>query len=344
MTRNFATSSTSTGPISSTNKPAALSTVFVNVELPFSRLGMVEGCSVLCLLTRDKKLFEKADAVVFDALYMYPFGPPDKSRKPAHQKWLFNFDFEPPIHNGNRLARGVVEKLAPSIDWTFTFRPNSDFWKPHWSLASKPVPSETSRNWAQNKSSLLLWYSSKGCNLKIPRFALFSELSSYLPPGKSQVYGGCGKRDPCGGRANVDCIRKSASPYKFYAAFENSRCHGYITEKFRTGLESGMVPVVWGGLHRSEYELIAPGDSFIHVDDFSSVKELANFLLELDKDKQRYNAYFAWRSRFVFEDRLTTAGHKYCQVCEELQKPKTQQKPSRSFGNLVDWWYSSCRT
>ena len=33
-----------------------------------------------------------------------------------------------------------------------------------------------------------------------------------------------------------------------------------------------------------DYERMAPGSSFIHVDDFASIKELAQYLLKVDKD------------------------------------------------------------
>lgn len=69
-----------------------------------------------------------------------------------------------------------------------------------------------------------------------------------------------------------------AKIYKFYLAFENSRCNDYITEKFMgNSFENGLVPVV-SGPKRDVYEKFAPKDSFIHVDDFSTVKDLADHL------------------------------------------------------------------
>ena len=105
-----------------------------------------------------------------------------------------------------------------------------------------------STNWAANKSLILLWFSSKGCTgpHRHKRAEVFQTLSSHLPAGTAHIYGACGKRDPCykDGRATIlspskahmapgSCMQKLVSPYKFYAAFENSRCRGYITEKFR---------------------------------------------------------------------------------------------------------------
>ena len=87
----------------------------------------------------------------------------------------------------------------------------------------------------------------------------------------------------------IDNTDRVATPFKFYAAFENNRCDGYITEKLWTAYNYGMVPVVWGGCGRADYEKIVPKDSFIHVDDFKSTADLALFLQELDRDDARYS-------------------------------------------------------
>ena len=259
------------------------------------QLGKVNNCSVSCLLTNDLQKWDYADAIVFDALYMAPIKARsiDKSKKRINQKWLFNFDFEPPIYNGKLLAKRLVQTLDPLIDWTFTFNPRGDFHKPHWGLAPHAEDATVfATNWAENKNRILLWFSSHGCGSNFKRNEVFKKLSSYLPDGSVDLFGGCGKRDPCGGRGSItnpkapkDCVQRLAKSYKFYAAFENSRCRGYTTEKLRTGLVYGMVPIAYGGMDRSDYELIVPADSFIHVDDFTSLENLAKFMLELDKDE-----------------------------------------------------------
>lgn len=117
--------------------------------------------------------------------------------------------------------------------------------------------------------------------------------NSFIVPGliKSlEVYGRCGhiynKKQKNQNRfkntrfRTTDKVGKvsDAKVYKFYLALENSRCKDYITEKFMgNSFENGLVPIV-SGPARSVYEKFAPGDSFIHVDDFESVEELANHL------------------------------------------------------------------
>ena len=46
------------------------------------------------------------------------------------------------------------------------------------------------------------------------------------------------------------------------------------------------------GARPEDYARAAPYKSYIHVDQFSSPRDLAQFLLELDKDDQKYNQYF----------------------------------------------------
>ena len=50
------------------------------------------------------------------------------------------------------------------------------------------------------------------------------------------------------------------------------------------------------GASKSDYEKIAPPDSFIHVDDFSTPEKLAAYLRALDADDAAYGRYLRWRS------------------------------------------------
>lgn len=46
------------------------------------------------------------------------------------------------------------------------------------------------------------------------------------------------------------------------------------------------------GAKREDYEHIAPENSFIHVEDFNSPKELAEYLITLEEDDDKYSQYF----------------------------------------------------
>ncbi len=55
-----------------------------------------------------------------------------------------------------------------------------------------------------------------------------------------------------------------------------------------------MVPIVLGA-YKEDYISTLPPQSYINVDDFRSIRELAAYLKYLDKNDTAYAAYFAWR-------------------------------------------------
>ena len=53
------------------------------------------------------------------------------------------------------------------------------------------------------------------------------------------------------------------------------------------------------GARPADYEKAAPYKSYIHVDQFKGPRELAEYLVELDRDDQKYNQYFQVRKHLV---------------------------------------------
>ncbi|KAK6042443.1 hypothetical protein COOONC_20052 [Cooperia oncophora] len=67
-----------------------------------------------------------------------------------------------------------------------------------------------------------------------------------------------------------------SATHRFYIAYENSLCNGYITEKFYQRISQLLIPVV---MKRRIYEgTDIPPKSFIALDDFKSTKELGDYL------------------------------------------------------------------
>lgn len=122
--------------------------------------------------------------------------------------------------------------------------------------------------------------------------------------------------------------------YKFYLSFENSNCTDYITEKlFENALGRNILPIFMGTT-RTEYEKYAPERSFIHVADFQSPKELANYLNELDKNDTLYNSYFKWKGTGeIIED----GTNMFCRMCAILHDDQIMSVP-RWYENINQWW------
>ena len=84
------------------------------------------------------------------------------------------------------------------------------------------------------------------------------------------------------------------------------------------------------GARKEEYEKVAPQKSFIHVDDFASPQQLAQYLNELDKNDDAYNEYFRWKGTGETIDTRF-----WCRVCGLLHGP--ERKP-KHYEDVNKWW------
>lgn len=147
--------------------------------------------------------------------------------------------------------------------------------------------------------------------------------------------------------AYFKCMGDFANDYWFYLAFENSECDQYISEKPWHALSLGSVPIVLGGLSPAEYSEVLPPRSFIHVDDFESTEELAEYLKYLMRNPHAYNEYHEWRRFYEpFQPSLTGNYSKWCHLCDVVAQKKYNNDFYRQ--TVGDWWFgkngnSTCR-
>ncbi|XP_069823980.1 4-galactosyl-N-acetylglucosaminide 3-alpha-L-fucosyltransferase FUT6-like [Dendropsophus ebraccatus] len=267
-----------------------------------------------CFFTVNQTFYDRAHAVIFhfrdvcDRKSQMPQIP-----RPEGQYWVW-FNMESPSHSPN------VDLMDNLINLTMSYRSDSDIFTPYGWLEKK--------NEAQNftipeKTKLVAWGVSNW-NPNSNRNEYYNELKDHI---QIDVYGQDHLSLP------FEDLNAVFSRYKFYLAFENSKHRDYITEKlWRNALISGTVPIVLGP-PRENYEKFIPPDSFIHVDDFPSPKDLANYLLELDKDPIKYEQYFKWRSKLqpAKEDWAID----YCKACIALH-----DAPSYRIYRTLTKWYT----
>lgn len=215
------------------------------------------------------------------------------------------------------------------INWTATYRPDSTIVTPY----DKWLPFENSRvesmtparNFAKGKTKFAAIFMSN-CDSTNGRLDYVHELQKHLTV---DVFGACGDRQ-CERHNQESCFEMLRKEYKFYLAFENANCRHYISEKlFLNALRHDVLPVVMGA-HPVDYARAAPPGSYIHVEDFDSVKQLADHLKKLDKDDNLYNQYFRWQSCGRF---INTKF--WCRICSMLWDP---DRPRLSVASLEEWW------
>ena len=96
-----------------------------------------------------------------------------------------------------------------------------------------------------------------------------------------------------------------------------------------------MLPIALGAT-KEEYLQVSPENSFIHVSDFDSPKQLAYFLHKLDKDDDAYNEFFRWKGTGEFIPTST-----WCRICAMLHDPNPRRKV---YENVTSWWKNdACR-
>ena len=113
---------------------------------------------------------------------------------------------------------------------------------------------------------------------------------------KIDMYGRCTKPDPCKNRNK--CTVEMYQKYKFYLAFENIHCFDYIAENAWKSLLYGMVPIINGApLESCKYHL--PPNYLLHVDNFTSPKEVSEYIEYLESNDDVYLRYHEWRKEYV---------------------------------------------
>ena len=87
-------------------------------------------------------------------------------------------------------------------------------------------------------------------------------------------------------------VTKSKQIYKLLSQINFQASSIYAVPNYFTFIPRHFIIPIVMGARPEDYQRAAPFNSFIHVDQFSGPKELAEFLLELDKNDEKYNEYF----------------------------------------------------
>lgn len=293
-------------------------------------------CDVAVRPTADAKFLSRSDAII---LNMAPHEV--KQKMPAISKKfaadlprrvkLFFYAMESPLMMN--FWDSTIKDV--SYHYTMTYHSMSDAWIPYGRyVPGTPIDKEPI-DFTEGKTKLIAWMASNCLNTFWPRIEFVKELQRYIP---IDTYGKCGNLT-CLPALSPNCTRL-LQPYKFYLALENAACDEYISEKFWDNcLKQGVVPVVYGG-RREAYERVAPPNSFIHISDFASIKDLAEYLLLLDKNDEMYNSYFKWRLEGTVEKVYPNLHPR--SFCNILPKISKYSKPPVHLAHESKY-YQSCR-
>jgi alpha-1,3-fucosyltransferase len=273
-----------------------------------------------------------------------------------HHRFVF-FMLEPPTF-GPLFTSSIYNYFW---NWTMTYRYDSDIWRPYGGVMPKKIAShrgeipralrdhKLNQEICFNNTEFLMnvlpkkgenflslakrakkvaWVVSN-CQTPSKRENYVKELQKYI---EIDVFGKCGTF-VCDDRNSLgDCFTTIKEQYKFYLSFENSFAKDYVTEKFFSRMQDGLLPIVLG---QANYSAFAPAHSYINAMDFRSPSELANYLHELDANDSEYLSYFWWWDYFHVVN-TDFQRMSFCDLCAKLHESNLGSKTYEHFAN---WWH-----
>ena len=187
--------------------------IFRKLECPVQKcklVDIIEGDTV------DARLFTQN--VIFADV---PIAENDAKRS-QEEVWII-FILESPYATPNYI------QLQGVFNWSMTYRRDSTIVTPYakWiEDAQNGRAKKIHRNYAFGKSKKVAMFVSN-CHADNNRLEYAKELSKFI---SVDIYGACGNLT-CSRKNEIRCFNMLKRDYKFYLAFENANCRGYITEK-----------------------------------------------------------------------------------------------------------------
>ncbi|CAF0756409.1 unnamed protein product [Adineta steineri] len=266
----------------------------------------------------------------------------DSIKRDSDQIWLLWHD--EPKENSTQLNKY-------KFNWTMSYRTSAEASLGAYGITiakEKPWSIGKFNSWVNKqfneRHNQAVWFVSNCRPQK--RLKKFHSLRQYFP---ISAFGRCIKsnesfslhaqvlsKDKCNYQST--CERDYLSKSKFYLAFESQSCTDYITEKFWRTLKFGAIPIV-SGPERENYVRIAPPNSFIHIDDYSSDDKLAKTLYSIATNRSLYEKYHYWRRYYdIYYEAKDLEPYRFCEICCRLNTNKQRIW----YENINDWFLEKC--
>ena len=116
----------------------------------------------------------------------------------------------------------------------------------------------------------------------------------------------------------------------------------YANFEFFTALRTEeVIPIALGGATIDDYKKAAPPMSYIHVNEYSTVAELAEKLEYLSNNETAYNEYFWWTEHYRVSSLWDHYVSAQCDLCEKMNIKMTkwdilETSKKQDFSEILD--------
>ena len=279
-------------------------------------------CPVVCQVTSDRSRAREADGFVVHARDSH-MTPPKES-----VPWILHTQENPVYTSVMKNA-----KFMSRFNLLMSYRLDYDFPVPVY-----PMPQLTPPLTFKEKTKLIMAAFS---NCEPVRTEYMRQLMKFV---QVDSYGAClrNKNDLVSrygsknGKNFKELKSELARQYKFTLVFFNQDCEYFVDDQLSHALNAGSVPVV---MSTDKLDEFLPGNlrkSVIKVRDFSTPKDLSDYLKYLSTNETEYNNYLTWKSKGVGNITGTVIGNFwkpkypiYCQICVALSEGRIHKEGLR---------------
>ncbi|CAF0726358.1 unnamed protein product [Rotaria sp. Silwood1] len=300
-------------------------------------------CEFSCQIEDFKRRSPRA-VLFFGEDFYWSFKLTDQDRSSFKQRWIF-WSWEAPINHPEYTQSRLT------FNWTMTYRQDSDIVHDYGRYIPRNL-SHTIRdhqaidfylsrknnqstfdveNEFKIRENKILWIVSN-CNTRTKRHKIAAELSKYFSINQ---FGRCSSLKKEKKQLSSQDFEQKLFKYKFYLAFENANCQDYITEKaFYNALVHGSIPIVLGS-NENNYKNILPPNSFIHIEHFKNLQDLADELTNITENLDVFKSYHQWRVnyRLIVWPSNYFIDNVFCNLCIKLYEDEKQ----KSYENFREW-------
>lgn len=126
-------------------------------------------------------------------------------------------------------------------------------------------------------------------------------------------------------------LHSRRNPYMHHLTDYDRKKSWNIDCKCFSFFRNDVLPIVMGAAPE-DYKRAAPYHSFIHVDEFETPKDLAEYLYKVDKNDTLYNEYFRWKGT---GENINTFF--WCRICSMIHEVG-ENNYSLVYHDLDRWW------